>query len=91
MCKLVKRDRFEVIRDILLIIKENKNKIRYTPLLRKANLSSSRFKEYYEDLIKKEFIEEKITKQKEISLTNKGFNFLEKYNVIVSFIEEFDL
>jgi predicted transcriptional regulator len=88
---MAKRGRFEVIRDILTIVRDNKNNIRYTPLLRKANLSSSRFKEYYRDLLLKGFIVENISKQKSISLSRKGFDFIEKYQVIVSFVEEFDL
>ncbi len=84
---MAKRERLQIIRDILTIIKENHN-IRITPLIRRSNLSTSRFKEYYSDLLKKDFI---IEKNKEIQLVEKGFRFLEKYQTIVHFIDEFDL
>ena len=44
-----KRERLEVIRDILRIIKERKNSIKRTPLLRYSNLSTQRFNDYYSD------------------------------------------
>ncbi len=88
-----KRGRLEIIRDILKVIQENKNSIRYTPLLRKANISTSKFNEYYNELIKKSFVIESKSSsgEKRISLTQKGFNFLERYKTIVNFIEEFEL
>ena len=86
-----KRQKLEIIKDILEIVK-NKREIKHTPLLRKSNLSSARFKEYYADLINKELI--KTTnedKGKKIILTEKGQRFLEKYVAIVHFIDEFEL
>ena len=88
-----KRDRLEVIYAILNTIKENKNSIKPTPLLRKSNLSSQGFSEYYDDLLKKGLIREITDKKgkKFISLTDKGFVFLEKYKLILGFIKEFEL
>lgn len=88
-----KRGRLEVIRDILKIINENHNSIKKTPLLRKSNISSQRFNEYYVELVEKGFIEEVQDKKGKISVTldKKGFNFLEKYSLIVSFIDDFGL
>jgi len=90
---MAKRGKLEIIRDILKIIQENHNSIKPTPLLRKSNISSIRFKEYFSELIEKEFIKEVVDKKEEkfISLTDKGFKFLEKYKTIVSFIDEFEL
>jgi predicted transcriptional regulator len=89
---MVKRIRLEIIRDILKIIKENNNSIKPTPLLRRSNISSSRFKEYFKELSKKGFIKEiKVNNDKSIKLTEKGFRFLEKYRSIINFIEEFEL
>jgi len=88
-----KRDRMAVIYDILSIIRDKHNSIKPTPLLRYSNLSSSSFNEYYDELISKEFIKE-ITDydgKKYITLTDKGFKFLEKYKLITGFIEEFEL
>jgi predicted transcriptional regulator len=88
-----KRGRLEIIKDILRVIQENRNSIKQTPLLRKSNISTSKFKEYSKELIEKEFIKETKNNsgEKTLSLTQKGFDFLEKYKTIVSFIEEFEL
>ena len=89
---MAKRGKLEIIRDILKIIQENHNSIKPTPLLRQSNISSSSFKEYFSELIKKKFVKEINNKgNKYISLTEKGLRFLEKYKTIVNFIEEFEL
>jgi len=88
-----KRDRLEVIFDILKIISNNHNSIKPTPLLRYSNLSPNGFSEYYKELNSKGFIKE-ITDTKGrmfVTLTDKGFNFLEKYTLILKFIDEFEL
>lgn len=53
-----KRDRLEVIYDILKVIQDKNNSIKPTPLLRYSNLSSQRFNEYYKELIEKRLIRE---------------------------------
>ena len=90
---MVKRERLEVIRDILKIVKNKNNLIKRTPLLRYSNLSSQRFNEYYSELLEKNFIKESQDKKGKIliSLTEKGYRFLEKYILIVSFIDDFGL
>lgn len=90
---MVKRGKLEIMRDILRIIQENRNSIKPTPLLRKSKLSSLRFKEYYMELMEKDLVKE-ITDtggDKFIILTEKGFKFLEKYKIIINFIDEFEL
>ncbi len=88
-----KRDRLEVIYDFLRIIQDNNNSIKPTPLLRKSNLSSQSFAEYFEEMISKSFVKEVFDKKKRkhITLTDKGFKYLEKYKAILGFIDEFDL
>jgi predicted transcriptional regulator len=89
---MVKRGKLEIIRDILKIIQENRNSIKITPLIRQSNMSSERFKEYYSELVEKGFVIETSNRsEKFISLTEKGFRFLEKFRTIVDFIEEFEL
>jgi predicted transcriptional regulator len=89
---MAKRNKLEIIKDILKIIQENHNSIKPTPLLRQSNLSTARFKEYFSELLDKNFIKEINKKNnKYISLTEKGLKFLEKYKTIVSFIDEFEL
>ncbi|MBU0958993.1 MAG: winged helix-turn-helix transcriptional regulator [Nanoarchaeota archaeon] len=89
---MAKRNKLEIIQNILKIIQENHNSIKPTPLLRQSNISTTRFKEYFNDLIKKKIIKEINHKEnKYISLTEKGFKFLEKYRTIINFIDEFEL
>lgn len=88
-----KRDRLEIIYTILKIIRDKNNSVRPTPLLRFTNVSSQSFKEYYDELLEKKFIREIFDKKnkKTVSLTDKGFKFIEKYTYILGFIEEFEL
>lgn len=88
-----KRERLEVINDILNIIQDRNNSIKPTPLLRYSNLSSQRFNEYMTELLDKElvkYVEDK-KGRKYVTLTDKGFKYIEKYRVIVGFIDEFEL
>ncbi len=88
-----KRNRIELIYSILSIIKENKNYIKPTPLLRYSNLSSQRFSEYLKELLQKGFIKEIKDKKerKYYALGDRGFRFLDKYDTIRTFITDFDL
>ncbi|MFH1849857.1 MAG: winged helix-turn-helix domain-containing protein [archaeon] len=88
-----KRDRLEVIHDILRIIRDHQNSIKPTPLLRYSNLSSASFSDYSKELLQKGLVKEIADKngRKSITLTDKGFRFLEKYKMILGFIDEFDL
>ncbi len=88
-----KRDRLEVIYDILKIIRHYNNSIKPTPLLRYSNLSSQSFSEYVSELLEKGFIKEIIDEKgrKFFTLTDKGFEYLEKYKLIIGFIDEFEL
>jgi len=88
-----KRDRLEVIFDFLRIIQENHNSVKRTPLLRQTNLSSQSFAEYFDELITKDFIREihDHKGKKFITLTDKGFKYLNKYKMINGFIDEFEL
>ncbi|MBI4053193.1 MAG: hypothetical protein HY394_04100 [Candidatus Diapherotrites archaeon] len=88
-----KRNRHEIIYGILKIVRDNHNSIRPTPLLRQSNISSQSFTEYFEELKAKGFIREEFDKdnRKYVSLTDKGFKFLEKYRVFSEFINEFEL
>jgi predicted transcriptional regulator len=89
---MTKRGRLEIIYDILKVVKESHNGIKTTPLLRKSNLSTSRFKEYYLEMIKKEFIKEINSYDgKKVFIKEKGILFLEKYKTIIGFVEEFGL
>jgi predicted transcriptional regulator len=89
---MAKRGKLEIIKDILKVIKNNRNSIKPTPLLRQSNISTWRFKEYYQELIVKELVKETNTSDgKIVSLTEKGMRFLDKYKIILDFIDEFNL
>lgn len=87
-----KRERLEIIYDMLVLINNNHNQIKSTPLLRKSNLSSSQFDKYILELLEKNFIEIQIVDSKKYySLTKKGFEYISKYKLILKIIGDFDL
>jgi len=87
-----KRERLEVIKDILESIRSSRN-IKPTRLLYSSNLSPQMFKEYINELLTKEFISLEIDdkEKKTFSLTKKGQDFLQEYRVIENLIENFGL
>jgi len=87
-----KRERLEIIRDILTAIRDSRN-IKPTRLLYASNLSPQMFKDYINELISKEFMKIDIDKKdkKTFSLTNKGNEFLEEYRIIEKFVDNFGL
>jgi predicted transcriptional regulator len=87
-----KREHLEVIRDILAVIRDNKNSLGPTRLLHHSNLSPQMFKEYVQELLDKKLIQNKIDGNKiTYSLTDRGFEFLAKYTLKQDFIENFGL
>ncbi len=87
-----KRDRIQIIHDILKAISEKNGKIKPTHILYKSNLSHQMMDEYLNELISKNFIIEQIIKSgKTYTLTQKGFDFINKYKLIVEFIDSFGL
>ena len=87
-----KRERLEVIKDILEAIR-NTREIKPTRLLYASNLSPQMFKEYVNELLEKKFIKFEVDEKekKTFSLTAKGNDFLQEYRVIEGFIENFGL
>ncbi len=87
-----KRERLDVIKDILRTIRENRQ-IKPTRLLYASNLSPQMFKEYINELLSKQFIKFEVDdkEKKTFSLTKKGQDFLMEYKVIENFIENFGL
>jgi len=87
-----KRNKLEIIRDILRVIKEKNGKIKPTHILYKSNLSHQMMKEYLDELMKKEFIIETETKNsKTYSVTEKGMQYLEEFSAIQAFTSSFGL
>ena len=87
-----KRERLEVIRDILRVIQE-KREIKPTRLLYSSNLSPQMFKDYVSELQNKGFVQDFEDKKgkKFFKLTKKGFDFLQEYKIIENFVENFGL
>jgi len=87
-----KRERLEVIKDILDAIRRNR-KIKPTRLLYTSNLSPQMFKGYINELISKGFIKLDIDEKekKTFSITKKGMEFLQEYKIIEEFVENFGL
>lgn len=87
-----KRNKLEIIRDILRVIKEKNGRIKPTHILYKSNLSHQMMKEYLEELMAKQFIKElELKKGKTYEITSKGMNYLEEYSTIVNFTNAFGL
>ena len=87
-----KRERLEVIRDILKVIQDSR-KIKPTRLLYASNLSPQMFKDYVDELLAKKFVqsEEGDGGKRIFSLTKKGHEFLQEYKLIENFVENFGL
>lgn len=87
-----KRERLEVIRDILIAIRDNR-KIKPTRLLYASNLSPQMFKDYVDELLKKDFVVIEVDEKdkKFFKLKVRGNDFLEEYRVIENFVENFGL
>lgn len=87
-----KRNRIEIITDILKTIREKRGKIKQTHLMYKVNLSHKLMKSYLEELISKELIEES-KKENNIYIVIKprGEEFIEKLQRLKEFQEVFGL
>jgi predicted transcriptional regulator len=87
-----RRDRLQVIHDILKTIKDKGGNIKPTHILYKSNLSHQMMDEYLNELIEKSFIvEEKKENSKTYSITQKGQEYLSQYKLIVNFVGGFGL
>lgn len=88
-----KRDRLEIIHDILAVIRDKGDKIKPTHILYKSNLSHQRLQEYLSELIEKGLLLEKEDKKgkKTYALTDQGYNYLADYQKIRDFMESYGL
>lgn len=89
----VKRDRVEIIHDMLQIISSKAGRIKPTQIMYKANLSHKMLIDYMAEILSKGFITENTDKKgrKTYSLTDKGYNFLRDYQVIRNFFDSYGL
>lgn len=84
-----KRERLDVIYDILQGIINNNNHIGPTRLIQKSNLSPIMFKEYTQHLIDNQLIVSIHHNGRTFyQVREKGFQFIEQYQVFKHFIRE---
>ncbi len=87
-----KREKVQVIYDILKAIKEKEGRIKPTHIMYKANLSPQMLKTYLEELIIKGLVlEKKLGQGKTYFLTEKGLKYIQEYQVILGFVDSFGL
>lgn len=90
-----KRDRLQIIHDILLAIKAKGGTIKPTHLLYKSNLSHKMMSEYLQELMSKNFVLEgeqgKKKKSRVYELSDRGYDYLAEYRTVTRFIESFGL
>jgi predicted transcriptional regulator len=87
-----KRERTEIINDILRVIRE-KRSIKPTHILYKSNHSHKMLSEYLSELIMKELVAEKMDKEgkKTYELTDKGHKYLNEFGAIKAFMDSYGL
>lgn len=87
-----KRNKLQIIHDILSVIRDKNGKIKPTHILYKSNLSHSMMDQYITELKEKEMIKEiKLKRSKTFEVTKKGMEYLAQYNSIKKFTESFGL
>ena len=87
-----KRNRLEIIKDILEVIKNRSGKVKPTHILYKSNLSHQMMEQYLSELKQKDFIKEgRLGNGKTYLITDKGFNYLNQYKMISEFTDSFGL
>ena len=88
-----KRDRLEIIHDILLVIRDHRGVVRPTHILYKSNLSHPMLTEYLDELKTKGFLVESTDREgkRSYALTEKGYNYLRDYGVIRGFVDSYGL
>jgi len=87
-----KRDKLDIVNDILLAIMNKGGKIKPTHLLYKSNLSHEGMKKYISELKEKNMIQEEEDekgKSKKYVIMNQGFKFLEDYKKVKEFAKSF--
>jgi predicted transcriptional regulator len=89
---MAKRNRIEIIADMLYSIQQKGGEIKPTHLMYKSNMSHTQMKSYLEELVTKEFVQ-KIEKNhyEYILITDKGYEFIRKWKEMQEFEKTFGL
>ena len=87
-----KRERLQIIEDILFSIQGKNGEIKPTHLMYKSNLSHTQMKSYLEELVEKNFVQKINKKSYEyIIITDRGIEFLNKLREMKEFDKSFGL
>ena len=87
-----KRNKLQIIRDILSVIKDRNRKIKPTHILYKSNLSYVMMEQYLNELISTGMIKEiRNSRSKTYEITDKGLNYLSQYSLVQNFADSFGL
>ena len=86
-----RRNRINIIYDILRVIQERGGEIKKTHIMYRANLSHNQMKLYLNELYKKKFIEKTDADKPLIKITKKGRDFLRQYAQVKEFEKTFGL
>jgi len=86
-----RRNRINIIYDILRVIQERGGEIKKTHIMYQANLSHNQMKLYLNELYKKKFIENTDSKKPLIKITKKGLDFFQQYAQVKEFEKTFGL
>ncbi len=87
-----RRDKMQIVVDILTAIQNKPNGIKPTHLLYKANLSYQRLNDYLNDLLGKQLIMHEVVKGTTLyKVTDQGFKFLAEYKRMKEFMNSFGL
>jgi predicted transcriptional regulator len=88
----MKREKLQIIHDILSVLMKKGGSSRPTHILYKANLSYAMMDQYLNELVKKGLvIVRKQDEVKIIALTDQGYQYLQNYQKVKSFMDTFGL
>jgi predicted transcriptional regulator len=89
---MARRERIDIVLDMLTAIRDKGGKIKPTHLMYKANLTHRQMKSYLDDLVNKNFMGyEKIKDAKYILITDEGRKFIEKIYEMQDFEKMFGI
>ena len=87
-----KRDRLEIIHDILSVVQKRGERVKPTHILYKSNLSHQMLQTYLKELEDGGFLViEQDKKGKRFLLTEKAYKYMQDYGMIQSFLESYGL
>jgi predicted transcriptional regulator len=88
----MRRNKQDIIYDMLKAVQSKGGSILSTHLLYKSNLSHSKMKDYLEELMGKELLEYvEFGEKQKIKMTDKGFKFLQSLRQLREFTEAFGI